>query len=391
MRRLLLVGTCSLALFGIAVARGKRVVEPALDPPVADPAPPVAAAPAASAAPAAALFAGGLPVTLTTLPAGLASASAQGCNACHYAAHDTWSGSAHARAWSNPHYQMALRSAGDSTACLSCHLPLTNQHFELAAGYIDNDLSRPRLQPNPAFDVTLRAEGVTCAACHVRADTILGTREAPDSPHRVTVSAELSSPEMCATCHQLTWPDADRPFYDTYGEWKASAWATAGVTCQDCHMAPTAGAVVPGTDGTVPSHAIAADLRRAVSVLVTVPSGVVQRGQALSVSVLVQNTGAGHSLPTGNPFKVATLSVTLLDTTGKALAPPWTLPWARTVEMAPPWRTTADHRLPAGGQETANFQLTPSAKGAAGLGVIEVALTQGDRSVVLQRLPIDVR
>ena len=389
MRRILLVGFASLTLFGIAVARGKKAPEPTVDPPAPPPVPVVAEVPPPPLAPP--LFAAGLPVTLTALPAGLASASAQGCNACHFAAHDTWAGSAHARAWTNTRYQAALHSAGESTVCVSCHLPLSNQHHELAAGYIDNDLSRPRLQPNPAFDITLRAEGVSCAACHVRDDTVIGTREAPESPHRVTVSAELSSPEMCATCHQLTWPEADRPFYDTYGEWKASSWAKAGVTCQDCHMAPTAGAIVPGTDGTVPSHALTSDLRRAVSVLVTLPSAVVQRGQTLPVSLLVQNTGAGHSLPTGNPFKVATLSATLLDSAGKPLAPPWTLAWSRTVDTSPPWKTTADHRLAAGGQESANFQLTPSLKGLAGLGMLEIKLTQGDTSVVLQQLPLDIR
>lgn len=391
MRRLLLVGSLSLAAFGIAVARGKKAQEPAEEPPPPEPAPAPTAEAAPPAPPAPALFAGGLPVTLGALPAGLASASAQGCNACHYAAHDTWASSAHAHAWTDARYQAALHAAGDSTTCLSCHLPLTQQHHEVAAGYVDNDLSRPRLQPNPAFDATLRAEGVSCAACHVRGDTILGTREAPDSPHRVTVSAELSSAEMCATCHQLTWPEADRPFYDTYGEWKASSWAKAGVSCQDCHMAPTAGAVVPGTDGTVPSHALGADPRRALSVLVTLPSAVIQRGQVLPVSLVVQNTGAGHSLPTGNPFKAAVLSATLLDVAGKPLAPSWTLTWSRTVEMVRPWKTTADHRLAAGGQESASFQLTPSTKGAPGLGVLEIKLTQGDASVVLQRLPVDVR
>jgi len=387
--RTLLVACAALAGVGIAVARGRKAEDvPPLDPPPPEVATP---APAPPAAPAPTLFGDGLPVTLATLPAGLASLSAQGCNACHYAAHDTWESSGHARAWSSPRFQAALRAAGDATACSQCHLPLTNQHHELAAGYLDGDLSRPRLQPNPAFDATLRAEGVTCAACHVRGDTILGVREAGASPHRVVVSAELGSPELCATCHQLTWPEADRPFYDTYGEWKGSAWAKAGVDCQDCHMAPTAGAVVPGTDGTVPSHALGADLKRALTALVQVPSAVVQRGQPLDVKLTVQNTGAGHSFPTGSPFKVATLSVTVLDGAGKAAAPAWTLSWARTVEAERPWRTTADRRLAPGGQEGASFQLTPNVKAAPGAGVLEVKIVEGDRSAVLQRIPIELR
>jgi hypothetical protein len=274
--RVLVVASIPIAAVSIALARGRKNPEPPPPEPVVEAAP-VEAAPPAPPAPK--LFPDGLPVTLTALPSGLASLSAQGCNACHWAAHDTWSGSGHARAWPDETFQTALRAAGNSTACLSCHLPLAAQHDQLAAGYVDGDLSRPRLQPNTAFDLTLRGEGVTCATCHVRGDTILGTRAAPDAPHPVAVSAELTDSALCATCHQLSWPDGDRPFYDTYGEWKASAYAKAGVSCQDCHMAPVAGATVPGSDGTLPSHALASDPRRAVSVLLQMPRAAIVRGQ----------------------------------------------------------------------------------------------------------------
>lgn len=104
-----------IAAIGIAVARGRKD-EAVPEPPAPSVAPP--AEPAAGPA-APALFAAGLPVVLAALPAGLASLSAQGCNACHYAAHDTWQHSAHADAWVSPRFQAAWRSAGESTACVS--------------------------------------------------------------------------------------------------------------------------------------------------------------------------------------------------------------------------------------------------------------------------------
>lgn len=392
MRRLVLLAVLPVAAVGIALARGKKAgEEPPPDPVAVEVAAEVAPAPTVAAPPAPKLFDAPLPVVLPTLPAGLSSLSAQSCNACHYAAHDTWATSAHANAWASPTYQAALHSAGSSTTCVQCHLPIAAQHDTLAAGYIEGDLTRPRLEPNASFDVTLRSEGVTCAACHVRGDTVIGTRAAPNAPHPVAVSAELSSPEMCATCHQLSWPEGDKPFYDTFGEWQASAWSKAGVTCQDCHMAPTSGAIVPGTDGTLPSHLLSADASRAITTLVTLPAASVQRGQDVTVGLTLQNTGAGHSFPTGNPFKIAQIEVVFVDSLGKDMGTPWAVPFARTVEATPPYKTTADNRIAAGGQWSGTHVLNPSVKGAAGMGLLEVRLVEGTRKTTLRRVPVDVR
>lgn len=384
-QRWIVIASVPVAAIGIAIAKPKKEEAPAPEPPPVQ-APAVAPEPVAPK-----LFPDSLPLTLTTLPPGLASLSAQTCNACHYAAHDTWETSAHAHAWSSDGYQTALKSAGSSTACLSCHLPLAAQHDQLAAGYVDGDLSRPQMQPNPAFDASLMSEGVTCAACHVRGDAILGTHTSTNAPHRTLASAELTSPEMCATCHQLSWPGGDRPFYDTYGEWKASKYATAGVTCQACHMAPTAGATLPGSNGAAPSHASHADVARALTTLVTLPSAVVQRGQALNVKVSLLNTGAGHSVPTGNPFKTDRVEIALLDAAGKDLAPPHSVSLARTVELVSPWKTTADNRLAAGATLQVDHAFAPSAKGLAGRGAVEIRHVRGKVVTVLRRIPVEVR
>ena len=385
-QRWIIIASVPVAAIGIALAKGKKPDVPVEAPPtaVAEPTAPVEPPPPA-------LFPDPLPLTLTTLPPGLASLSAQTCNACHYAAHDTWQTSAHARAWTSDTSQTALRSAGQSTACLACHLPLASQHDLLAAGYVDGDLSRPQLQPNAAFDASLMSEGVTCAACHVRGDTILGTHASTNAPHRTVASAELSSPEMCATCHQLTWPGGDRPFYDTYGEWKASKYSTAGVTCQDCHMAPTTGATLPGSTGAAPSHASHADIARALTTLVTLPSATIQRGQSLTVKVSLLNTGAGHSVPTGNPFKTDRVEIAVLDAAGKDLAPPHTVSLARTVELVSPWKTTADHRLAAGGTLQIDHTFVPAAKGLAGRGAVEVRHVRGKIVTVLRKIPVDIK
>ncbi len=377
-----------IAAGGIALARNKKAEE------VQDVAPP-ATAPAAAedppAPPAPALFPAGLPVVVDVAPAGVASLSAQSCDACHWAAHDSWAGGPHAHAWSNPGYQAALRTAGNSTACVACHLPLAAQHDQLAAGYVDGDITRPRLQDNPSFDLTLMSEGVTCAACHVRDGKVLGTHATTNAPHPVVVSPELTSSELCATCHQLTWPEADRPFYDTYGEWKASAYAAAGVTCQDCHMAPAAGAAQPGETGVVASHASPTTIQRALTTLVRLPHAWIARNQPVDVALTVINSGAGHLVPTGNPFKTWTIEVVLVDAAGKDLAPAQKFVLARTVEKVSPWRTTADDRLGVGARKEWTAHFTPNAKGLAGSGAVVVRAVRGTLVTELRRIPVEVR
>ncbi len=378
--------TLPLLLVGIALARGKKAAEDEPEPPV------VAQPPSAPPSPPAPkLFPTALPIVVDALPPGLASLSAQTCNGCHWAAHDSWQGTAHAHAWSDPVYQAALASAGGSTVCRSCHLPVATQHDQIAAGYIADDVTRPRLQANPGFDVTLMSEGVTCIACHVRDGTVLGTQTSDRAPHPVVASAELQSSEMCATCHQLSWPEGDRPFYDTYGEWKGSAYAEAGVQCQDCHMAPAAGAAQPGQGAVVASHGSPTTIQRALTTMISLPNASVTRGQLVDVGVSVINTGAGHSVPTGNPFKTWTIEVVLVDAAGKDLAPPHKTAFARTVEAMSPWKTTADDRLGVGATRRWTASFTPNLKGSPGLGAVVVRAVRAGQTTELRRVPVQVR
>jgi hypothetical protein len=348
-------------------------------------------APGAVPSTATTLFPRGLPVDVGAVPAGLASHSATGCAACHAAAHDSWRTGLHADTGRARAHREAVARANQSTACGACHLPLTAQHAELAAGYVDGAVSRPNLQPNPAFDATLLDEGVTCAACHVRDGTVLGTREITGAPHPVRASAALSDGvSVCAACHQLAWPGADRALYDTVGEWRTSGWAAAGVTCVDCH-APPAGAQHPGDGGGPRDHALRAPIARALTTLVRTPGAVVRRGQPFQIDLVVQNTGAGHAWPTGSPWESGRVEVRLLDSKGKEAVPAWTIPFARTVLDAAPWTTTADTRLPPGGQRAAGHAFTVPVKALPGEVTLEVRAVRGDTTAVLRRIPLTLR
>lgn len=374
------VGATALCVGGFALAGGlSRRAEPA---PAASP---TAAAPALPPAPVAPpLFAAPLPVVLDRVPDGLASLSAQSCNACHGAVHDRWAGSKHANAWNDPVFQEALARVGNATACRSCHLPLVNQHPQLAAGYKDGDISRPDLQKNPLWDATLMREGVTCAACHVREGQVIGVRPVSGAPHAVSVSAELQKSELCASCHQLTWPEAKSAFYDTFGEWSRSAYAAAGVQCQDCHMVPSPAGSIGGRFAAEPSHGFEAPLERGLSIFMELPAAELQRGEPFTVGVRLQNSGAGHMIPTGSPYKVLLTTVEVVGADGKVIdaAPPHRL--GREVADAPPWDTLRDERLAPGAEVKLGHTFTIGQKVPAQAASLRVRV---ERSLVGSAAP----
>ncbi len=309
---------------------------------------------------------------LQELPPGLASLSAQSCNACHYDLHDSWSGSAHAGASTQEPFRSALQASGSSPLCASCHLPLQNQQSSLVKRYAGGPLSSAELVDNPAWDATLASEGVTCASCHVRDGLVVGTRSAPGAPHPVAVSEELSSAEFCASCHQLTWEGAEQPLYDTWGEWAASAYQPAGVRCQDCHMPPESGLVTAGRFAGHASHAFTADPARAVTVLVDLPPRGLVRGESAPVKLTLMNSGAGHAFPTGSPFSWIRVDVAVQVEGEAPAAALWSTELRREVTEQPPYSFGEDTRLAPGVTVEHELELLLDQKGPAGNAQLEV-------------------
>lgn len=342
-------------------AGGKKRPEP--EPP---PAPIVAPAAPPAPAPRGPMWAA-LPVDAGPLPVGLGNPTASGCAACHAAEVAAWRGSGHARAAAR-----ADALAAADPACTVCHLPLAAQ-YETRAG-----------STNPAYDLSAWSEGVGCAACHLR-DGAVVARSPVAAPHPTAWSPELDDPAACATCHQLSWPGADVPLYDTVGEWSRSGWASAGVGCLDCHGA----------------HAVALPFDRAVSVLPEAPGRALRRGAPpIPFAVLLQNTGAGHAVPTGSPYAGLRVEIALEGPVGKrgeigVRGTPTTVDLGRTVSDAPPWRVTADSRLAPGAARRVEAPLSLPADAAAGPWVARVRVIRTSRGVAGQvaselRIPLRV-
>ena len=249
--------------------------------------------------------------------------SAQTCGSCHQAIFAKWSHSMHSNSYLDPVFQEALFKAHylsqgkAAQQCLRCHSPTVSETKDF-------------------FGTTeITREGVTCDYCHsigaLATDASGATKYQLDwtgkhgpypkteSPaHAVAHRPFFEKSEICAGCHDMFTPEGTMVF-STYSEWKASRYAEEGKQCHDCHMPRLAGQTV--REGlSVKGHDIINDhqllggheptqVKRAVTVHIESLGREAERVRAV---VVVENSGAGHYVPTGIPSRklVLTLSAT---------------------------------------------------------------------------------
>lgn len=207
----------------------------------------------------------------------LALLDAQECSLCHGDEHAEWATSRHGLAWTNGIFQREF-SAQPRAWCINCHAPLTAQQAGLVQG-----------------DVTLANQGVSCAACHVRAGALVSRRRQAGSPHQTVEDPTFGSPQMCADCHQFTFPVlrpkdgvavrmSEHPMQSTVAEFLAGPRAEAPRGCLTCHGSRHGHAFRGGHDLGMLQRAIVATWCR----------------KDADVIVEVANVGAGHRVPTGD-------------------------------------------------------------------------------------------
>jgi hypothetical protein len=211
------------------------------------------------------------------------------CAACHAEIAREWRGSQHRRAYGDPYFQ-AAHALEPEAFCFGCHAPT----------------ARGRPADADAID-----DGVSCAVCHVRGESVLGAGTSagagPRCARPVIVDAAMSSPAACAGCHQFAFPFAasdDTPsgpplMQRTVDEWRASAAGRRGAGCPSCHMPEVMGEggkrhrshAFPGVD--------AALLQRAVRVEATAT----RDGETVTLTLALTSDKIGHALPTGDLYR----------------------------------------------------------------------------------------
>ena len=225
------------------------------------------------------------------------------CGVCHPAQYQDWKSSWHAMGMGPGMMGQLMDGASDKTVdnCQRCHAPNAEQY--------------PRLdgEENPHFDEELRAEGLTCAGCHVRDWTRYGpgdnTTEPDPQPTEDTDGEETDEPRLphdgfvtnavyndavfCESCHDFSGDDkklTDKYLQETYAEWRRTQYAEDGVTCQSCHM-PEGRHLWKGIhdpDLVKSGMTVTAELE-------TLGTGFMEPVMA---SLTVTNTGVGHRMPT---------------------------------------------------------------------------------------------
>jgi len=274
------------------------------------------------------------------------------CQSCHPAIYKQWNGSMHSVAFVDPVFQALWRIGVKETngaverLCAGCHS---------AIGTVAEEI---KLDADGVFQASAIAKkGVQCDLCHTikaargretptgepqNASIVVdpgnlkrGPYKDADSPYHDTEYSELhTKSEFCANCHNVFHPANNFPIEDTYREWKGSAYAEAGIQCQDCHMMPLekaieaahtlvkpvhpgqpsvngpkreethahefvgANTVVTDLLGSKPHAALAVQrLQNAASIALELP-GAAEPGTPVSLTVRVRNETAGHNLPT---------------------------------------------------------------------------------------------
>jgi len=249
------------------------------------------------------------------------------CATCHRDIHRMWRASAHATSLDSAVFLEAYHDAESSLGtamsrqCLSCHAPAiaVNQDVKLALKTTWEGVSCDVCHSLASVDLTATPPRLTLKVGPVKRGPI---RDAASSAHDVLYSELHTSATICAGCHEYTNLEGT-PIITTYSEWKESAAAKQGKSCQACHMEGTRADVV---DPRVKRVALAevnlhempgghslSQLHKALGLSIQAR----RDGDALRVEVSLVNKGAGHTVPTGMPGRRVILAVGVQTTNGK--------------------------------------------------------------------------
>lgn len=265
-------------------------------------------------------------ITYQKIPIGLNSLSAESCGTCHQQIYSEWKMSTHADAFVDPQFLSEWKK-DDIYVCLNCHTPLQNQQEFVVSGLINGEHRQPVQQPNPNFDSKLQKEGITCASCHVREGSIVGTIGNTKAPHKTIKNPQQLSEKLCLTCHNAVeelFPTLVCTF-ETGDEWKKSPAYSQGKNCISCHM-PTAKREIatgfekrkghlhyfPGSG--IPKFANKKSLGlNGYEIRPGEIKPTYQKGEIASFSLLIKNRYAGHNVPTGDPERYFLITFSILD------------------------------------------------------------------------------
>ncbi len=198
------------------------------------------------------------------------------CIRCHSAQAQEWFESPHRTAFTEETFQTAV-AIEPAPFCRRCHGP-------------EADPTLAEITPPARL-------GVGCVACHVQEDQVLSWKaDGPPAPHAVLRQPRQQASEICAPCHEFTFPDSrlrDKPLFmqRTVSEHAQSRFSDT--TCIECHMS------AESSGGS--SHEFLASRSPA---MVTDGARVdAERTGPADVRITLRAGKIGHAFPTGDLFR----------------------------------------------------------------------------------------
>ena len=256
-------------------------------------------------------------------PEGLNSVSAKECKNCHEEIYQEWSESMHAKAWTDPYYQIDYVFDGSQQICLNCHIPLENQQENLVLGFKDKEKFKPILEPNPDFDPELQLEGVTCLVCHSKDGKISGPFGSTDAPHSTIADPEMThGVKACVKCHVVFGERWDT-FYKIppCGTVSEVTRSDQEIDCVGCHMPEVLRPIAKGMEVRKSRKHYFRGGHHPETVMKSLK--VEYREEAIKDNYTfifkLTNIGTNHYLPTGTPDRHLTLELRLLNERGDLL------------------------------------------------------------------------
>lgn len=270
------------------------------------------------------------PIPHLEIPEGLNAISAESCGACHQEIYTEWQKSTHAVAWQDYQFQVELEKNG-IISCINCHIPLQDQQQFIVKGFIDGDYKKPVLEKNPHFDALLQQESITCATCHVRDGYVIGAIGNTQAPHKTKQDTSFLNEKLCMSCHNVV--DQLNPVlvctFETGDEWRTNWASKEGKNCISCHMPLTERPVVNGFEKRsghfhhFPGSGIPKFMDTKVEGLTSLEFRVDQlkktytRKDTIIHQITLQNSFAGHSVPTGDPERYFIITFRLTNALGE--------------------------------------------------------------------------
>ena len=207
---------------------------------------------------------------------------------------------------------IAKQPKDQQDACRTCHAPTLI--------HVDGQIQLPGLREKN------REDGVTCADCHLDNNGSIHGKYDLSAPHPTVQDERFTrarSAELCAACHQA---DRMAPNLQTVSEWDRDFTTDDPRTCEDCHMPQVTrlfSEIFPNRpQRQIGKHLFAGGhsqpmLRQAVTFMIQADDS-----NPRSLKLVIANTGAGHSIPTGYGPRAIIAKLILWDSNGQEVPLP---------------------------------------------------------------------